>query len=418
VIAVAPRGVRFRRGSLWFVIVALAGGFWYVRNLLAVGNPLPGFSFGPLNLPSPPNRTPTATVSEFLFDGHSWETYFLPGLGKAYGPAWWALILLVTAGLVLALLTGASRMQRMLGFVGLAAGVAYVFSPQILTLGAEPYYFVFNLRYASPALLLGLVLLPTVPAVATGNRAWWVLGAFGLVLGATQLDPAIWPTSIFGLRFIEPIGGFDSMAGLLVGAGVLVIGTLVVIRRESLGPWRPRAEVVAVVCLLVVVGGYGLQRVYLRERYDSTGPPLAPWARGARHERIAIVGPYTVLQYPLYGRDLSNQVQYVGRKGPHGAFDPIRECAAWRQALNAGRYSYVVALRETEGVSLESLWTRTDRAATLVEHDGWNRPTPTERRFPQLSLFRINGRLDPAGCNQLPKDKRTLPATQQFSGAT
>src|SRR2546421_7140366 len=35
---------------------------------------------------------------------------------------------------------------------------SYVFSPQFLTLLGVPYYFVYNLRYASPALLLGLVL--------------------------------------------------------------------------------------------------------------------------------------------------------------------------------------------------------------------------------------------------------------------
>ena len=71
----------------------------------------------------------------------------MPGLGLAYGPAWWALLVLVGAGLVLAVLTGPRRMERVLGVVGLAAAVAYVFSPQILTLGGVPYCFVHNLRY-------------------------------------------------------------------------------------------------------------------------------------------------------------------------------------------------------------------------------------------------------------------------------
>ena len=101
---------------------------------------------------------------------------------------------------------------------------------------------------------------------------------------------------------------------------------------------------------LVVVAGFGLQHVYLRGRYTRTGPPLAPWARDVKDQRIAIVGPYAILQYPLYGKNLSNYVQYVGKKGPHGAFDPIRECAAWRRSLNAGRYSYVVTARDTGSV--------------------------------------------------------------------
>lgn len=71
----------------------------------------------------------------------------MPGLGKAYGPAWSALLMLVGAGLVLAVLTGPRRMERMLGVFGLAAAVAYVCSPQIVTLGGVPYRFVYNLRY-------------------------------------------------------------------------------------------------------------------------------------------------------------------------------------------------------------------------------------------------------------------------------
>jgi hypothetical protein len=414
-IAIARRGDRLRQLCVWLFVLALSGGFWYARNLFAIGNPLPGFSFGPLDLPSPPERIPTSSVSEFLFDGFSWKTYFLPGLGKAYGPAWWGLIVLVGAGLVLAVLTGPRRLERMLGFVGIAAVIGYLFSPQFLTLYGEPSFFVYNLRYASPALLLGLVLLPTSPAMAAGRRSWCVLGAFSLVLIAIQLDPSVWPTNIVGLRFIESVQGGDSIVGLLVGVAALVFGALLLTRWDRIRRWRPRptATVVAVVALLLVVG-FGLQHLYLRGRYVDSGPPLAPWARNARDERIALVGPYAVLQYPLYGKDLSNYVQYVGNKGPHGAFDPILECAAWRRRLNAGRYSYVVTARQ----SLESEWTRSDPAATFVENNGWNRPTPTESRYPELSLFKVRGRLDPVGCSRLPKNKRTMPGSLQRPGPT
>ena len=311
----------------------------------------------------------------------------------------------------------------MLGFVGFAAVVGYVFSPQILALGSEPVYFVFNLRYVSSALVLGLVLLPVVPAFNAGRRAWWVLGAFALVLGAIQLDPSIWETGIFGLRLIEPIRGGDSIAGLLVGAAVLLIGVLVLVRGEWVRERWLRVAALAVVGLLVVVGGFALERAYLRDRYRSTGPPLASWARDVSDERIAIAGPYAILvQYPLYGKDLSNYVQFVGRKGPHGAFDPFRDCAAWRRSLDDGRYSYAVVFDET-GQRLEALWTRSDPAATLVT-DGQSRMNPWyrvfRRQFPKasLSLFRIHGRLDPAGCENLPKNQRTIPTAPHVADAT
>jgi hypothetical protein len=131
--------------------------------------------------------------------------------------------------------------------------------------------------------------------------------------------------------------------------------------------------------------------VYLRNRYaDSQYLTSAyRWARTVHHERIAIVG--TPLQYPLYGNDLSNYVQYVGRRGSHGSFFPITTCRGWRRALSAGRYDYVVTapnpLIHTRPI--EALWTESDPAATVELRDGY------------ATLFRLGASLDPAGCDRL-----------------
>jgi hypothetical protein len=229
-----------------------------------------------------------------------------------------------------------------------------------------------------------------------------------------QLDPSIWPTSIFGLRFIEPIRGGDSLAALFVGAALLVIGAVVLVGWESIRRWQPRTAVTlaVVIGLFVVIGGLGVHGFYLRNRYDSTGPPLAPWARGVRHQRIAIVGPFAVLQYQLYGKDLSNYVQYIGKSRSDGSFNSVRDCITWRRNLNSGRYSYVFILDDTKPLPIEAAWTRSDPAATLV-------PSP-DGRFPKSSvyLFRINGHLDSAGCSRLPKDLQTTPEYPELSGAT
>ena len=47
-------------------------------------------------------------------------------------------------------------------------------------------------------------------------------------------------------------------------------------------------------------------------------------------------------QYPFYGTDLSNHVQWLGVKGPDGAYERIPNCAEWRQALADGGYTHVV----------------------------------------------------------------------------
>ena len=49
------RGRRIRSLGIWLVVLLLTGAFWYVRNLIAVGNPVPPLhlKLGPLSLPSP-----------------------------------------------------------------------------------------------------------------------------------------------------------------------------------------------------------------------------------------------------------------------------------------------------------------------------------------------------------------------------
>jgi hypothetical protein len=51
-------------------------------------------------------------------------------------------------------------------------------------------------------------------------------------------------------------------------------------------------------------------------------------------------------QYPLYGTDLSNHVQFIGHEQPHGGFIAPATCQAWRRLLNAGDYDFVVTSRD------------------------------------------------------------------------
>ena len=53
------------------------------------------------------------------------------------------------------------------------------------------------------------------------------------------------------------------------------------------------------------------------------------WARDVRDARIAVAGIRGVFtQYPFYGTDLSNQVQWLGVRGPHDAYQRIPNCRA------------------------------------------------------------------------------------------
>jgi hypothetical protein len=112
---------------------------------------------------------------------------------------------------------------------------------------------------------------------------------------------------------------------------------------------RPAALVLALALLAAIAIGYPIQRHYLRDRYaDPTfaAPGLNAafeWANPISDARIATT---STRQYPLYGSDLSNRVQYIGENRPHGGFVAPQTCPAWRRLLNAGHYDYVVATRD------------------------------------------------------------------------
>ena len=168
VVVIARHGERVRT-ALWFGIPALlAGGYWYLRNLVAIGNPIPFTSWGPLHLPTPPRdfelRDPFAVV-HYWNDTGVWKDWFFPGLHASFG-LFWPLVILAFIGVgVWALWRGRQPLARVLGAVILFTAVAYVFTP--LTAAGEPgqpIAFEWNVRYIAPAAAIGLALLPTLPA--------------------------------------------------------------------------------------------------------------------------------------------------------------------------------------------------------------------------------------------------------------
>jgi hypothetical protein len=404
----ARRGRRWTEGAVWILLVALTGGFFYARNLIAVGNPLPALALrlGPLELPSPAVTTPSSTFAHFIFNQRDWRLYFLPGLRLSFGPAWWGLLALAAVGLVVGIIAAPNRMTKMVAWTGLATAVAFAVTPQYLAILGVPTYFVDNVRYVDPALAFGLVLLPVVPAFSESARKWWLLVAYGVILCVTQLDGTIWPINLLGQHFAQPIGGIDSLVGLLLGLVVFGIGLAWI----SQNRWFFRPPTIALIggMVFVVICGFTLQQFYLHNRYARPTPiPNFAEMDHISNARIAVGGALTELQYELYGDDLNNFVQYVGQSGPHGGYSPIRTCSQWRSIINTGRYDYVVTstgfLDDPRKIFTTpfsyTVWTSSDSASTLVrravvpfsENGG-----PTE--YLGFSLFRLSGSLNVQGC--------------------
>jgi hypothetical protein len=383
-----PRAGPGRVAALWLGPLALAGGFWYARNLIAVGNPLPWASLGVFATPAPPLQQHTGfSVAHYLFDSRIWSQFFEPGLASGLGRWWWAVLAAAVLGPVLCLLPGSDRTRRMLGAVALAALAAYLVTPETAAGPAgDPSGFAFNLRYAAPALTLALAITPLAPVFGTPRRAAALALALVAVLIATVWQAPLWPT--------------HHVAGAIgVGAALLLVAAAV-----RLAPPRPAVLGTVALAVAVAIAGYPWQRHYLRGRYafqPGVSYLARTWAlfRGVHKVRVGVVGTFGgFFSYPLFGADGSNRVQYVGQRGPHGSFTPIASCSRWRAALNRGRYQYVVTTPARDpwhpkllSASPETAWTASDPAARVV----YSRLALGQR----ITVFELSRPMDPTSCS-------------------
>ncbi len=426
VVVLAPVGRRWAAAGWWFIPALAGGGYWYLRNLIIAGNPLPQIEhLGPISLPHPErlqNGRPDFSIAHYATDTGVWREYFEPGLHQAFGLLWPLVIGGAIAGALVALLWGRGRVLRWMGGVALFGMLAYVFTP-LSAAGAEgaPVGFGINIRYVIPALLAGLTLLPLadVPVVnrpygrlttgTSGATGWWgrVWPWVPLVLLLAVLVVTDRPDAV--LR--DPDRPFAWLIALLA---VLVPAALLLARRRG----APRGPVVAgfaVLAIVTVAIAYPVQRDYLRDRFANQNPETSipgmrlesayRWARGISDARIGLAGTTAgFLQYGFYGTDLSNRVRYLGVEGPHGAFNAIPTCTEFRAAVNAADLDYLVTAPFLNFIepgapirSPEAGWLRGETAVVPVDRSG------------PVTVWRIRGRLDPAACGPRNAPFRRLP---------
>ena len=164
--------------------------------------------------------------------------------------------------------------------------------------------------------------------------------------------------------------------------------------------------------LILATIGYPLQRAYLRDRFGPrSGLPgqqmnaAYVWARNVQNARVGVVGTTAgFYHYGLYGTDLSNRVTYLGDRGPRGAFNPIPDCVAFREAVNDANLDYLVTspflnfVRSSEPiVSPEARWLRGSTAIESIQSEG------------DVTVWRVRGTLDPATCGAENAPLREVP---------
>jgi hypothetical protein len=340
---VTPSGARISTMTRWAVAAFATGGYWYLRNLLAVGNPLPGLTVGVADFHLP--RPPTPSMDDFgtnllrnLANGRVWHESLLPGLRTGFGTAW-PVIMLIAAG---AIVVGAVKMRGrdlVAPAVGVVAFGAFVITPGTVwapqLIGRPGVRFVtanlfaFNLRYMLPAVAIGLVILPLV-AGRWRHGPLVAAAALGIALAATQLAPQsrqAW--SIHQVPVALAIGVITAVAVARLASGRPLFPAAASIRRPV---------VVCVVVAVAIAIGWPMVRTYDRHRYAALD--LARWADKQAGAHIGYSG--FVFSYPLYGNRLQNRVQMIGQHGPDGAWHPAPSCAAWREEVHGSGVQYVV----------------------------------------------------------------------------
>ena len=387
-VAIAPQGGRWRALAASGLAALAGGGYWYLRNLVHAGNPLPWVHhLGPISLPAPEQALggrEAHSVVGYLTDSSVWSDWFLPGLHDGLWLIWPLLAAAALAGLLLCLGRGvdpsrgslstndvqkeprSSRGGRFLtrwavdpilplaGLVGLATALAWLVAPTSAS-GPDgmPRGFESGLRYLAPALILGLSLLPATPLL----RGWLARRGRARSSFGTHSDPNL------------------NRAGWRGAPGGLALTLL------ALG------------AVVVAVAGYPVQRHYLESRYSDptfTTPGLDAafkWADGISDSRIATT---STRQYPLFGTDLSNHVQFIGTERAHGGFEAPITCRAWRRELNAGHYDYAVTTRD-----------RLEPGKTpYPEQARWTAGLGVEvvLKKPPTIVYKLKGPLDPASC--------------------
>jgi hypothetical protein len=385
--AIGAHGKRARALGAALGGAALTGGFWYLRNLIQSGNPLPwtaGDRFLGITLPGPIQETggrAPGSILDYALDGRVISDWFLPGLSEGFGPLWPFVLLLGLLAVVMSVIRPPAPTIRAGGLIAAAVVLAWLVGPTSASGPAgEPLGFVSGLRYLVPGLAISFALLGPLLADRDPRFGWAVLGLVTLLSVSGFLDSIDWDRATFGALALV-------LLVALVWAGVRTLG-----REEK--PPRTALAAVAGLGLLITVGlGYGVASKYDRDRYRAPAFTVAGLDRAfAWSEEVGpgALATTATRSYPFRGPELDRRVAYPGLRSASGGLVPAPDCRTFKQVLNGGDFRYLVLSLDRQGTNRsyprEVRWLAGDQAARSIF------------REPPAAVFRLEGKLDPDGC--------------------
>jgi hypothetical protein len=356
----------------------LTGGFWYIRDWVEVGSPVPDLNLtvaghGFHVVPYPEVQPYAFTVAHYLGNYSVVRHWFVPGLHAVWTGLWPVVGLLAIAGIVMAIFVDGSWLRRMLGVVITIGFVAYLVTPTT-AIGSpgQPVLFATNTRYALPTIIVAVLLLASSPRLKRF--------APYLTVGFTALTLALLGLSSLPQQ-VHYLEGF---------AAAVVLGVLVIAGRELLRRGTPvtTALVAGIAAVAVLGAGALVQHHYLERRYSGSDDEATLFrGMGAlKDTRIGVAGH--ALAYPFFGENFSNTVNYVGYSAPSHAFDPPASCQQLVEVLARLHDDYVVV----EPLAVE----HTDRL------DAWIAAIPgTARVYGNTAgtVYKLPAAISASGCS-------------------
>jgi len=347
-----------REGAAVTGIVAAAGGFWLIRNLVESGNPV-----FPVNVQLAGTtlfRAPEDFIREcagfrivdYLGSRGAWSEFILPAYRDNYAlPGLLILAMLVTAVILLVRArTSAPRGAEVAGerwaqlvllsLTAAALAAAYAVTPySAFGPEGEPLLVGANTRWVLPAFLVGA----TLAAWATGRLGRPARVAFELLALVAVAD---------GLRRGFSISVVDALRGAVV-AGVAVTAGYGLIRLlRRLGPRPARAArfaLVATALLAAAAAGHVRQRDFNDGRYAG-GDPTIDWlaTQAQSGHAIGLAGVWSVQGLspvlPAFGPRLDNRVAFVG-EFVDGQLRELETRERFATAVRRGGYDLLIVGR-------------------------------------------------------------------------
>jgi hypothetical protein len=373
-----------RTTALLAGVILLVGGFWLVRNLVEVGNPVFPAKVDPLGVvvfdaPRDVVRERFGhTLAEYADDPsilreYVWPamraTFRLPGAAIIAGSL--AAAALLVAGRAPPRDDAANRGLALVVLLAAVLGVTYTLLPNS-GLGPEgrPVAIGAASRYVAPAALLAAA------------AAAWSLGRAGRFAALLQLLAAAAVGEGLARSLDVGLGRAALAAMLVVVAGCVAVYAWR--RWRSLeGTARPLTATAAVggALLLVAVGGQVVQERLNDRRYDELNPVFA-WidANAPEGRKIALAGGWgdgVPAVRPAFGPRYGNRVEFVGPFREH-MLSRYSTREGFASALGRGDYDLVLLGplgRAALGSTREERWVRSLGYRPVV-------------RSPQLTLYR------------------------------